>query len=215
MSMKLFIWDFHGTLEKGTERAVHEITNRILAERGYEERLDDRLTHELYGKKWYEYFMRLLPYESEETCIGLQEQCITFDEEHPKIIWSTVRANDHAMDVLTKIKECHDQVVISNTRHARLGEFLRATKLDTFFPQGKHFGLDSHRPEGRRMKKDVADEYVSHGEFDKVVVIGDSPQDMIPLENSVKYLYAHPEKAFRECDADYRIHDLREVLREI
>ena len=212
--MKLFIWDFHGTLEKGAEHAVREITNRILAERGYGERLDDQLMHELYGKKWYEYFVRLLPHESEEECIILQEQCIALDQEHPEIIWSIVKANDYAVEVLTKINERHDQVLISNTRHANLGEFLKATELGTFFPQGKYFGLDAHRPEGQRLKKDMADEYVSRGAFDKVVVIGDSPQDMIPLENSVKYLYAHPEKAFRECDADYRIRDLREVLRE-
>lgn len=34
--MKLFVWDFHGTLEKGNENAVLEITNRILKALVYE-----------------------------------------------------------------------------------------------------------------------------------------------------------------------------------
>jgi len=213
--MKLFIWDFHGTLEKGTERAVHEITNRVLEEQGYDERIDEDMLHRLYGRKWYEYFAYLLPYESEETHISLQEHCIGLDTKHPEIIWNIVKPNDHAAAVLTKIGCGHDQILLSNTRHANLGEFLKATKLGSFFPEGKYFGVDAHHPDMRRSKYDVANEYLIEKEFERIVVIGDSPQDMISLPNVVKYLYAHPGKAFKECDADYRIRDLREVLREI
>lgn len=61
----------------------------------------------------------------------------------------------------------------------------------------------------------MADEYLIDKDFEKIIVIGDSPQDMIPLSNSVTYLYAHEGKDFKECEASYRIRDLREVLREI
>lgn len=33
--MKLFIWDFHGVLEKGNDEVVHEITNRALEMHGH------------------------------------------------------------------------------------------------------------------------------------------------------------------------------------
>lgn len=213
--MKLFIWDFHGTLERDTERAVHEITNRVLEEQGYAERMNEDLLHSLYGKKWYEYFAHLLPYESEETHVNLQEHCIALDMKHPEIIWGIVKPNDYAAEMLAEIGCRHDQVLLSNTRHANLAEFLKATKLDGFFPEGKYFGVDAHHPEARHSKHDVAEEYLTEKVFERIVVIGDSPQDMIPLPNVVKYLYAHPGKAFKECDADYRIRDLREVLREI
>ncbi len=213
--MKLFIWDFHGTLEKGTECVAFEITNRVLAERGYKERMDEALMHELYGRKWYEYFAHLLPHEPQETHVALQEQCIAFDTAHPEVVREIVRANDHIPEVLAAIAQRHDQVVISNTRHANLEEFLKATGLINFFPEGKYFGINNHHPSTHRSKKDVAEEYMDGKEFEGAVVIGDSPQDMIPVVDAVRYLYAHEGKAFKECEADYRIRDLREVLREI
>ena len=39
--MKLFIWDFHGVLEKNTERAAKEITNRVLEEFNVPNRASD------------------------------------------------------------------------------------------------------------------------------------------------------------------------------
>jgi len=49
----------------------------------------------------------------------------------------------------------------------------------------------------------------------RIIVIGDSPQDMIPLPRAVHYLYAHKGVSFRECESTYRIRDLRDVLREL
>lgn len=37
--MKLFIWDFHGVLEKGNDDAVVEITNLALRRHGYSREL--------------------------------------------------------------------------------------------------------------------------------------------------------------------------------
>ncbi|MBI4224764.1 MAG: HAD family hydrolase [Candidatus Sungbacteria bacterium] len=213
--MKLFIWDFHGTLEKGTEWAAYEITNRVLHEYGYDQRMDEQLVHRLYGKKWYEYFIHLLPHESKETHIALQKRCFEVDMECPEIIEQAIKANDHAASVLAGIASDHDQILISNTSQERLRDFLHMTNLYEFFPEGKNFGADAHRLEAHRSKQDVADEYLNGRDFEKIVVVGDSPQDMIPLPNAVRYLYAHEGREFKECDADYRIRDLREVLREL
>ncbi len=54
--MKLFVWDFHGTLEKGNEYAVLEMSNIILEKHGHKERFTELQCRELYGKKWYEFF---------------------------------------------------------------------------------------------------------------------------------------------------------------
>ncbi len=151
--MKLFIWDFHGTLEKGNGGAVVEITNRILQDAGYEQRMDEVLDNLLAGKKWYEYF--------------------------------------------------------------DLSAFLNITRIDAFFPTDKYFGRDGHRPDMVRSKKEIAEEYLVDKDFEKIIVIGDSPQDMIPLPNAITYLYTHEGKEFKECEVSYRIRDLREVLREL
>ncbi len=213
--MKLFIWDFHGTLEKGTERAVHHITNHILEQQGYAERLDENLLHRLYGKKWYEYFAHLLPHESEKTHIDLQERCIAFDTEHPEIIRNIVKPNSHAVQVLAEIGTQHDQILISNTRPANLTQFLKATDLISFFPEGKYFGANSHHPDAKITKRDIAAEYTADKKFERIIAIGDSPQDMIALPDAIHYLYAHPENPFKEGTATYRIRDLREILREL
>lgn len=96
-----------------------------------------------------------------------------------------------------------------------VAEFLDMVGLSPFFPEGKYFGADVHHPNAKTSKQDIADGYIADKEFDAVIAIGDSPQDMIPFSNAVHYLYAHPENPFKECGATYRIRDLREVLREL
>jgi len=54
--MKLFIWDFHGVLEKNAERVSQEITNIILKQFGYTKRLTDKEHQAIYGQKWFQYF---------------------------------------------------------------------------------------------------------------------------------------------------------------
>lgn len=213
--MKLFIWDFHGTLEKGNEYAAIEITNEVLKERGYKKRVDEELHRHLYGKKWYEYFGHLLPHESEETHLQLQARCIEFQVEHPDIIPRHIKPNDYAHEVLTCIREKHDQILISNTPPKWLPMFIDVTGLTKFFPSGKYFGADAHRPNTIRSKKEIAEEYLVDKDFKGIIVIGDSAHDMIPLPNAITYLYAHKGMEFKECAASYRIRDLREVLREL
>ena len=77
---KLFVWDFHGTLEKGNELAALEISNLVMAEHGYYERFTTGDAYTLYGKKWYEYFEYLLPDEAHEVHVKLQHDCFEWPE---------------------------------------------------------------------------------------------------------------------------------------
>lgn len=187
-NMKLFIWDFHGTLEKGNERAVIELSNEALKRRGYDERFDIGHIRQLYGKKWYEYFKYLLPYESPEIHLQLQKDSVAVHRERPEIIASFIAPNDHASAVLTAIDAVHDQILISNTQPAHIAEFLDLTGLRDFFPDGKHFGTDSHHPDAKTTKQEIADEYARGKQFDQIIAIGDSPQDMIPFPDAIHYL---------------------------
>jgi phosphoglycolate phosphatase-like HAD superfamily hydrolase len=57
-----------------------------------------------------------------------------------------------------------------------------------------------------------------HGKkFDEVIVIGDSETDMhLARDAKAKaYLYAHVGSPFRSELGDYKIHGLKEVLREV
>ena len=54
-----------------------------------------------------------------------------------------------------------------------------------------------------------------HGTLEKGNERGVSAGDLIAVDNAATYLYAHPGMPHRECEAAYKIRDLREVLREI
>lgn len=210
--MKLFVWDFHGVLERGNEAAVCEISNAVLEEHGYKERFLVEDCIRLYGKKWYEYFRDILPGESHERHMDLQEACFAY--QTPELIARHIQANDHADYVLSEIGRVHEQVVLSNTPPDSLEMFLDSVGLKSHFTPDRAIAVDSHRKV--REKIEALREYVEGQSFDSVVVISDSPEDLVLAESfgGKFYLYAHPGVAYRG-EAGKRIHDLRELLREI
>ncbi len=216
--MKLFVWDFHGTLEKDNENSVLEISNKVLEKLGYKERLTEEDSQKLYGRKWLEYFAYLLPDEPEEVHFKIQQACHDYEKAHPEIIHKNIVANDHAGEVLQKVKVAgHDQILISNMADDALEMFLKSVNLEKYFLPNKAFATNSHLSLSLKTKKDLLSEYLKNKSFDEIIVIGDTPGD-IDLKNvagGISYLYAHPNKIFQEVESDHKIHDLREVLKEI
>ncbi len=216
--MKLFIWDFHGGLEKGTEGAVLEISNRVLREFGYEKQFTPEHCLSLYGRKWYEYFEDLLPNESHERHVEIADACITMGLEEKDIVPRHIKANDHAEDVLREISKKHCQILLSNTSPNSMQVFLDAVGLAGFFPHESRFCLDNHKGGSLKISKQEALKNFMEGKnFDGIITIGDSCDDMdlVPALGGKRYLYSLPGRRFRDAEADYRINDLREVLREI
>lgn len=213
--MKLFVWDFHGTLERGNEIAALEMSNIILEKHGYEERFTESQCQELYGKKWREYFEHLLPQETSEKHSELQEACFSFSMEHPEIILRHIRPVDHSHEVLEAVGRNHDQILISHTKPASLSVFMEAVGITRFFPKGKAFATDAHTKFGTKF--DAFNEYNHSKDFDEIIVVGDSTNDVLLGKNigAKTFLYSHPGQPFKDCDPDHRINDLREVLREV
>jgi phosphoglycolate phosphatase-like HAD superfamily hydrolase len=216
--VKLFVWDLHGTLEKGNERAVIDISNEVLESFGYEVRFayDDAVT--LYGRKWHEYFSWLLPTELKGRRMELQDACFKLSEVDTEIQCRWLSVTDHAGEVLSTIAARHKQILISNTRAANLDIFLKTLALEEFFSAGSAFAVDNHGDGATQTKRSALQEYLSmNPDFDEIVFVGDSPSDMTLTEvaGGTTYLYAHPEFPFRNCEADFRIRDLRSVLSQI
>lgn len=202
--MKLFVWDFYGTLERGNELAVREVSNTVLNEFCYEKHFTEQDCHTLYGKHWWEYFAHLLPEEPHERHLELEEAAFTLSNSQPDIIARHIQPNEHAHDVLAQILH---QILISHTRPESLGIFRDAVGMHGYFPQTF----------ASKTKQDILRRYLQEKSFDHIVVIGDSPHDvaLVAVAGGVSYLYSHPGKPFRDCPADYHIRDLRDVLREI
>jgi phosphoglycolate phosphatase-like HAD superfamily hydrolase len=215
--MKLFVWDFHGVLERGNEDAVIEISNTVLEQFGYVERFTQAENEQLYGRKWYEYYEYLLPGEAHERHLDLQKASFDMSDNRADIMAKHVKPNHHAPEVLSAIALSHRQIVISNTKPSSLVLFIAAAGLTDYFDKDNAFAVDMHRRDYKRTKQDVLREFLDSNPADEVVIIGDSKSDMelSGVAGGVRYLYAHPHRVFKDCDADYRIHDLRDLLREV
>lgn len=214
--MKLFVWDFHGVLEKGMEGAVLEISNIALSDFGYAQRFTEEDITRLYGRRWFEYFEFLLPQVTRGKCLELQRFCFELSTSNPRIVARHIQPNNHVHAVLSSIALKHDQILISNTSSKGLEFQLECIRVTPYFPKRKVFGINIHQ-NPMKTKKDVLSEYLEGKEFDDVVVISDTPDDMnlVSIAGGTFYLYSHPDKPLREYVTGHTVHDLRELLREL
>lgn len=195
---KLFIWDFHGVLEKDNEKAVVEISNKILAEEGYTERFTEQDNERLYGLKWYQYFERLSPRFSNQECLDLQAECFKLTENDPSILLKNIKTNDNVIEVLTKIDESDgQQIVVSNTRQQDLIWFLNAINAKQFFYGENIIGVNAHQTHETKLY--AVQDYLKDKTFSQIIVIGDSESDL-ELGRAIgatTYFYKHPGKTTR------------------
>lgn len=216
--MKLFVWDFHGVLEKGNEDSVYEVTNLALKKLGFTRRLSKEENNKLYGKKWFQYFEHLLPKESHAIHLKLQTACFEIEDKKPELVSKYIKTNDHVFDVLETISQKHRQILISNCHIDALYNFISLTKLNKYFDNKNTFSSNSHNFPGQISKKDIFLNYLKDNpQFNEFVTIGDSPSDMeiIDKNQGKRYLYSHPGQNFRDCESDFKIQDLRLLLKEI
>ncbi len=214
---KLFVWDFHGTLEKGNERSARAYIDMVLEAEGYERRITGEEEHLLYGRKIFDYFAYLCPGESDERYMELQDIFLNMEHTHPHILQSNILPNDGAHEVIKAISESlHEQIIISNVEVSMLAVFIHAVGLESYFPEGTAFATNTHRG-AQFTKHDMLKTYIMGKQFDHFVAIGDAPKDLDYVEEypHTTYMYAHPGNEFRDYTATHMIRDLREVLKEI
>jgi phosphoglycolate phosphatase-like HAD superfamily hydrolase len=215
--MKLFVWDFHGVLEKDNDLAVLDISNHALEEAGYKERFSLEDAQQYNGLKWYEYFERLLPHLSSEKHRELQAACFRYAADNLSVLEKHIKPNDHANEVLKKVHDAgQDQILVSNTRPSDLLWFISTVGLQSYLPETKVFGVNAHEEHGT--KKDALAQYLKGKKFDAIIIIGDSQSDMIlkDVAGGTTYFYSHPHLTIkRAVQADYIITDLRDVLAEL
>lgn len=215
--MKLFVWDFHGVIERYNERAVIYISNLILQKNGFKERFSEDDVNRLYGLKWYQFFEYLLPGLPKDDYYRLQEECLSNQSENYKIIKSIIKPTEHVIDVLSKIKNSHhQQILISNTRPNDIIWFLESVGAKELFDKDKIFGVNAHQTASSKME--VLKSYIGDRKIDKIICIGDSISDL-ELGRSVgavNYFYKHPYLKHESTDkADHIINDLRQILKEL
>ena len=78
--MKLFIWDFHGVLEKGNDEIVFKITNRALKMHGHSRQMTRQEGEFLSGRLWRDYFAYLIPELDEDERLVLPYTDLTSNQ---------------------------------------------------------------------------------------------------------------------------------------
>ncbi len=209
----LFAWDFNGVLEKDCKKATIEVTNRALEEFG-KPLMSEGKFQEMYGRPWIDFFKEMSPDsdDSEIDAMNARAYEISINE---KPFLKFIQPMDNAAEVLSYIKGrgCKN-IVVSNNSHESLLILTDSVGLTEFFDE--RVATDDFESDSRKDKSDAIIEYVKGKDIDKIVVIGDHPHDIEEGKKvgAVTYLFSHTGE-FPDVDADYKISDLREVLKEL
>jgi len=219
--MKLFVWDFHGTLEKGNVKALYIIINRIADENKLDRRITFEETIQLYGLSWVDYFQYLKPGVSIEECEAMKQRAFAIQEEE-HIVEHYIKPMDYAQDVLAQIAHAgHRNIIMSNSRKDQIQWFVQLVGLKEHITE--YIGLDSHsepreHTEIKKLKAEALQQYVSSGAYDRIIKIGDRQSDIEAgaVVGATTYLYRNEFNINEKMTvrADYEITNLRKVLRE-
>jgi len=215
--MKLFVWDFHGVLEKDNDLDVLYLSNIVLKDSGHSKQFSLSEANQLSGLKWYEYFEYLLPELSHEEHLRLQADCLDYQRKNRETVHKYLKPNDHADHVLKTIKEAgHDQLLISNTNLLDLAWFVERVGLRKYFNDDRLIGINAHQKKSN--KNDAFGDFLINKEYDQIITIGDSQKDLDLklVRGGTAYYYMRPNRDHSRIDgADYKINSLKDVLKEI
>ena len=214
--VNLFVWDFHGVLEKDNEYAVREVSELVLREFGSKRPVTVQECLDLYGKKWGQYFRHFAPEADQETIHQMVDRSVEIGLKGD-IIRKHIKPNDYAHQVLKTISQkSHKNLVMSNSTPESLDLFLDAVGMSETFDY-KH-GADHHRKNAheKNSKEVWLRQFIQDNRFKYLIVIDDAVMGIEMGRNVGAVTYLFSRKGFdKSIKADYYISDLREVLKEI
>jgi phosphoglycolate phosphatase-like HAD superfamily hydrolase len=209
----LFVWDFHGVLEKDNEYAVQEVVNRVLLEFNINKKSTVEECRAMYGRKWADYFKFYAPNANEDTIHKMVVKAteISIGE---RIATKYIKPTEHAHDVLKQIADKgHTNLIMSNSSDISLNYFLEAVNMQNAFHH--KFGADIHRKDkySKDTKSEFLKEFLKDKSFDKIILIDDMEQaiEMGLRFNAITFRF-HRNSVKPKSKAHYVIDDLREVL---
>ena len=217
---KLFAWDFHGTLETGTEVGFAEILRKLARENNYKTTIKLEEVRKLFGISILDYLRHFFPKLSYDELYKYRNQIR--DRQNRKHIEKYVRPAPYAHEVLRKIKAAgHKNIVVSTSSRPHIIRFLEIVDLTEYFDE--IFGTDRHALDKEfdivSEKAKVINSFAKKHKIPSknMVVIGDREGEIdagISL-GAKTYQYIQPEIPHVVTRADFKIYDLREILREI
>ena len=220
----LFVWDFHGVLEKDNEHAVHEVCTLVLKEFGIDREVSLQQVIDWYGLSWFDYYRLAVPEGSQKLWKDMVNRTFNLRQKGWDIIRKHIKPRDYSKEVLRTIKEKgHYNIVLSNSRPDHAKGFTKVIGVIDYL-DGVIGADDTHynsrlNAEIQDIKAEILSNFLKDKNYKKVIVIGDKDSDIKAGKKcgAVTYLFFDPEinKNPDEAGADYIISDLRDILKEL
>ena len=217
---KLFAWDFHGTLETGTEVGFAEILRKLARENNYKTAIRLAEIRKHFGISILDYLRHFFPKLTHDELYEYRNQIR--DRQNRKHIEKFVKPAPYAHEVLKKISAAgHKNIVVSTSSKPHILRFLEIVDLTEYFDG--IFGTDRHALDKEfdivSEKAKVINSFAKKHKIPSknTVVIGDREGEIDAgiLLGAKTYQYIQPEIPHVVTRADFKIYELREILREI
>lgn len=218
--MKIFAWDFHGTLEQGVEVGFWHILKKLAREWRIKENFELMEVRRLYGTSIADYLRHFFPRCSDEIIKQMMARLVELqDEGH---LNTYVKAEPGAIEVLVKIKKAgHKNIVVSNSRPGHIVPLIEIVGLkdliDKVYAIDRHFTtkmIDPVAEKTKILKKIAEKNRLKNG---GLIVIGDRASDINAglAAGALTYQFLRRSFPIDKTQAHYKIYDLAEILREI
>lgn len=223
MNKILFVWDFHGVLEKDNEYAVQELCNLVFDELGQTRKLSIEEVRDWYGLSWFDYFKLSFPDGNEDLWNSMVTKVHSLQQRGWDIIQKHIKPRDFAKEVLMKVQTSeHENILLSNVRPEYAKLFTDLIGITQYFSQliGVDTDNNSQIEEGLvNAKSQALSKYLDNKTFKKIIVIGDSDIDIRAGidNNATTYLFQSPDFAKKQNSVkpNHIINDLRNILQEL
>jgi len=218
--VKLFAWDFHGTLEQGTEVGFTELLKELAKSIKYDAKIELEEVRKLYGSSILDYLKHFFPEYKNEEIIILRNKIRSLQSE--KHLKDFIKPALYAHEVLSKIQdEGHKNIIVSTSSQKHIKRFLGVIKVTKYLDA--IFGIDRHSLDSKfdiaKEKSKVIRSFAQSHKIDpsRIIVIGDRAGDIDAgiLIGAKTYQYIQPHFENVKTKADFKIRDLREILKEI
>ncbi len=218
----LFVWDFHGTLERDNVLALQLLVNETLRSFGIAREMTLDVTVELYGLSWIDYFHHAYPEGDIEMWHKMKEKAIEIQKKE-KYVERYIKPMNFAAETLGMIKvKGHKNILMSNSAPDWIKIFAKLVELQDYFDD--YIALDSHDKtrkigdtEGLKIK--ALKEYVKKQKYTRIIKIGDRESDIEAGKavGAVTYFFRNQfnQKVELSTKPDHDISDLRDVLQEL
>lgn len=218
--IKLFAWDFHGTLEEGVEVGFFEILKQLRKEYKSSVKITLSAVRRKYGVSVADYLRHFFP-ECNISQIKAMMKRVA-EVQNQKHLKKYVRPAPSATKVLSKIKAAgFENIVLSNSHPKHIEPLIKIVGMKNLISRvyaiDRHYSSKKQNPveeKTRILRRIIKEKNLKRGQL---IAVGDKSTDINAgiLAGAITYQYLRKGFPVDKTRADYKITDLREILREI